>query len=331
MLTFAARRLERRSHLYRQWASMTEAGLPVVRALRTLVRAAPSRADRRTLTSTAAAIERGATLSDALDMAPGRRPALDRALIEIGERTGRLDTCLHLLAEATRHQAGLLREVAAGVAYPVLVLHVAVLVFPVTALQALVLQGEAAAFLWGKLQAFAVFYLALGLAAWVVIRLFRGAAGPLMEAVLHVIPVLGPGLRDLALARLALALRAQLAAGITALDAWPRAAAVCGSPAVRGRVLRWEADLVRGATPGELAAAERAFAGPFGDFYLNGEISGKLDEALHHIERHYHEQGHSRLQAFARWLPRFVYLAVLLYVAYAVISFWSGYFNALNL
>ena len=121
-------------------------------------------------------------------------PRLDLALIRVGERTGRLDACLRLLSETTRHQAGLLRDIAGGVAYPVLVVHVAILVFPISALQALVLEGDLGAFVLGKVRAFALLYLVLFLVGWAVPRLFGGTAGRVMEGILRLVPALGPGL-----------------------------------------------------------------------------------------------------------------------------------------
>ena len=331
MLTSSAKRLELRSHLYRQWASLVEAGVPMVRALHTLGRATPCRRDRRILAETAAAIERGASLAEGIARAGRAMPRLDLALIRVGERTGRLDACLRLLSETTRHQAGLLRDIAGGIAYPVLVVHVAILVFPISALQALVLEGDLGAFVLGKVRTFALLYLVLFLVGWAVPRLFGGTAGRLMEGILRLVPGLGPGLHELTLARLAMTLRAQLDAGIPAVDAWQLAGDVCGSPALGRAIRSWNDPLARGATPGELAVGSRAVGGMFAEFYLNGETSGKLEDALQHIERVYHESGQARLKAFARWLPRLIYAAVMLYVGYAVITFWSGYFNGLML
>jgi type II secretory pathway component PulF len=68
----------------------------------------------------------------------------------------------------------------------------------------------------------------------------------------------------------------------------------------------------------------------FANLYASGEVSGKLDETLRHLNRLYNEEGTRKLHAFAQWTPRILYFLVALMIAYKVVQFWLGYFNEIN-
>jgi type II secretory pathway component PulF len=72
------------------------------------------------------------------------------------------------------------------------------------------------------------------------------------------------------------------------------------------------------------------FPETFANLYASGEISGKLDESLRHLNRLYNEDGTSKLNAFATWMPRLLYLLVALIIAYKVIQFYAGYFDQIS-
>ncbi|HAO80900.1 MAG TPA: hypothetical protein DCQ92_18420, partial [Verrucomicrobia subdivision 3 bacterium] len=62
----------------------------------------------------------------------------------------------------------------------------------------------------------------------------------------------------------------------------------------------------------------------------SGEISGKLDDALHRLHRYYNEEGTRKLQDFAQWTPRLIYGLVACIIGYKIIQFYTGYFNQIS-
>ena len=150
-----------------------------------------------------------------------------------------------------------------------------------------------------------------------------------LERVLRPVPVLGVAGRNLALGRLAAALGALLDAGVTVIEAWELAGAASGSPALRRTVLAWRPDLDRGRTPAETVRDSGVFQ-IFSSQYASGEISGQLDDVLKRLHVYYQEEGSRKLHAVARWLPRAVYLVIMLAIAYNVIRFYTSYFGQLK-
>jgi type II secretory pathway component PulF len=329
--TWSPKRLAGRGRMYRQWAEMLSSGVSMVRALNLLGEHGERRADRRAMFRLRDRIEAGSTLGDALGAESGWIPVLDRSALSLSERTGRLDTCLALLADSSERQANLLRQLLSGLSYPLLVLHVVILVFPLSHIQDLVLGGGLGGYLRLKLslllRAYGAFILVACAGPWLFGERYRS----LLERLLGCVPLLGRALRDLALARLSFALSAQLSAGMGAIDAWMGAAQACGSPALGRHVRSWSQALANGATPGELVARSKLFDSVFSEYYQTGELSGRLETSLGNIQRHYQEAAEHRLRRFAEWAPRLLYFAVVFYVAYLVITFWTGYYSGLGL
>jgi type IV pilus assembly protein PilC len=211
--------------------------------------------------------------------------------------------------------------------YPVVLFHLAVLLFPFAQF---FVSGNWQRYLAQTLGVLLPVY-ALVFAAIYAAQSRHGESWrSLVEGVLTPIPILGAGRRCLALARLAAALEALLSAGVTIIEAWELAAAASGSPLLRRTVLAWRGSLNAGQTPAEVLRASGQFPDLFASQYSSGEISGKLDEVLRRLHGYYQDEGTRKLHAVAMWTPRAFYLAVALIIAYRVVSFYIGYFNQLQ-
>ncbi len=326
-LVVTPRELTRRAELYQQLASLMSAGVAMIQALEMIRRNPPARSFRQPLTRLMAAVTEGATLTEAM-LGLGRwLPSFDLALIQAAEQSGRLPECFRLLANYYNERAQLVRRVLADLAYPLFILHFAICIFPISQFVRLVMQTEVLGFLGAKFLVLAPAYAIV----FLLILACQGRRGEHwranVERALRWVPVLGPARRNLALARLSAALEALISAGVSIFDSWELAAAASGSPALRRAVHRWHGALRSGETPAELVARTSEFPELFANLYQTGEISGQLDDSLRRIHVHYQEEGSRKLHSFAQWMPRLIYLAILLAVAYQIVSFWSGYYN----
>lgn len=322
MLTMP-RQFDQRAELFRQLAQLTSAGVGVIPALEQIKRSPPARSYREPLQRLLGELARGATVAESLRHL-GWLPAFDLALIEAGERSGRIDTCFYMLANHYNERARLIRQMITDLMYPVFVFHLAVLV--VAMLE----------FLWGGHW---LLILMGGLVPVYVITVFliyadqdrrNEAWRAKVERASHLIPVFGTARRYLALARLAAALEALISAGVNIFEAWDLAAAASGSPALRRAVADWKPKMTSGQTPSEVMRTCRLFPEMFANFYASGEVSGKLDESLRNLNRLYNEEGSRKLHFVAQWVPRFIYLCVALIVAYIAVRAMEAYVNEIN-
>ena len=325
------RQLTQRAELYQQLASLSAAGLGLINAVQTLRDSPPSRTMRRPLGELVKQLEAGATFTEALSsLGRSWMPAFDLALIGAGENSGRLDVCFRYLAEYYQERAVLARRVLSDLAYPAFVLHLALLIFPISWLTRLVLQGDVGGYALAKAEIFVPCYAALVFLLYLGQARHAEAWRAFLERVLRPVPVLGTARTNLALARLAMALESLINAGVSIIEAWEVAAAASGSPRLRRVVLAWRGNVVGGQTPAEAVRASRAFPDLFTNLYSTGEISGQLDDTLRRLYRHYQEEGVRKMHAVAQWTPKMVYMLVVLLVAYQVVSFWSGYFSQIS-
>jgi len=317
----------RRAELYHQLSQLTMAGLPIVRALEQLANNPPSPAFREPLRQIIHEISAGCTFVESTQRSGNWISAFDLALLEAGERSGRLDACFRVLADYYTSRARTVRQVTGNLAYPVFLLHFAIFIF---AFISFFSTGD-----WLRFFAQTIGVL-LPLYA-VVAGLIYAAQGKhgerwraLMERILHPVPLLGSGRRDLALSRLAMALEALISAGVSIIDAWQLAAAVSGSPELRRTVHAWLPEVHAGRTPAEALRASGRFPDLFANQYATGEVSGKLDSVLIRLHQYYQEEGTRKLHAVAQWTPRLLYLIVALIIAWRIVNFYTGYFKQIQ-
>jgi type IV pilus assembly protein PilC len=323
------RQFAQRAEFYHQLAQLTSAGIGVLPALEQLKRNPPGRSFREPIQRLLDGLAQGHTFTGSLQQMGAWLPEFDIALIDAGERSGRLDSCFHLLGDYYNDRARITKQVISQLVYPVGLIHLAAVVFLI------ILPFAASQFNASLIWLFAKAVLVL--APLYLITLFLIYASQSkhgekwrarIESVANLIPVLGTARRFLALARLAAALEALINAGVNIVEAWDLAAAASGSPALRRAVAAWKPEVITGRTPAEVLRERHEFPEMFSNLYASGEVSGKLDETLKRLYVHYQEDGTHKLNAFAQWMPRLIYFIVAGMIAYEIIQVWNRIYGS---
>ncbi len=231
-------------------------------------------------------LAKGSTLAESLQPL-GWLPAFDLALIEANERSGRLDVCFRLLADYYNERARVLKQVISQLIYPVGLIHFAAFIFFIVLPFAASQFNASLTWLFVNKAAFVLspFYGAVILLIYATQGKHGEAWRARIESFLRPIPILGQARHYLALSRLAAALEALTSAGVNVFEAWDLAATASGSPALRRAVAAWRPQLVAGQMPSEALRLCPLFPETFTNLYTSGEISGKLDETLGHLNR----------------------------------------------
>ncbi len=319
--------LSRRSGLYHQLGSTIAAGLPMLQALEMLSQTAHSRSVRPQLLQIISRIQAGSTFSEGAAATGKWLPEFDLALLAAGEKSGRLDGCLRLLSEHYEERARLARVIISNLGYPVFVFHFAIIIFPPVMLKLLIFDGKIFPFLVSKLAILLPIYAAV----FALVYATQGRHGvhwrARIEWLLGRVPILGSARRNLALARLSAALEGLISAGVSIVEAWDLAVASSGSPALMRSVASWKAHVIMGMTPSEAVRRSGVFPDMFTALYSSGEVSGKLEESLGRLYKHFRDEGSRQLQIVAQWTPRIVYFGIMLAIAYQVLSFYSNYYG----
>jgi type IV pilus assembly protein PilC len=322
------RQFTQRAEFYHQLAQLTSAGIGIVSALEQIKRNPPAPSFREPLQRLLNELAKGCTFTESLRQFGAWLPEFDIALIDAGERSGRLDICFRLLADYYNDRARIVKQVISQLIYPVGLVHFAAFIFII------VLPFAHSQFnanlLWLFVKAalvLAPFYLATALIIYAVQSKHGEKWRARIESFIHPIPIFGTARRFLALARLAAALEALISAGVNIVQAWDLAATASGSPALRRAVESWKPQIEAGRTPAEVIRDCHKFPEMFANLYTSGEVSGKLDETLRRLYAHYQEEGTRKLYAFVQWTPRLVYFLIVLIIAYKIVQFWTGLYG----
>ena len=127
--TVTPRQFAQRAEFYHQLAQLTSAGIGLLQALEQLKRNPPARSYREPIQRLLTELEQGRTFAGSLQQLDAWLPEFDIALIDAGERSGRLDACFRLLADYYNDRARITKQMISQLIYPVGLIHLAALVF----------------------------------------------------------------------------------------------------------------------------------------------------------------------------------------------------------
>lgn len=330
-LTITPRQFAQRAEFYHQLAQLNSAGIGIMQALEQLKRNPPAGSYRDPIQRLIQHVVQGCTFAEALRHVDGWLPEFDIALIDAGERSGRLDACFRLLADYYTDQARLTKQLISQLLYPVGLVHFAALVFLVIIPFAKSQFNASLILLCGKAAlALAPLYLITGAVIYATQSRHGEGWRALVESLMRLMPLVGKARHFLALARFSAALEALISAGVNMIQAWDLAAQASSSPAIIRAVAAMKPAVLAGETPGEAIRKQSVFPDLFANLYASGEVSGKLDETLKRLYVNYQEDGTRKLEAFAQWLPRLIYGIVAAMIAYYIIQFWMNYFQQIS-
>jgi type IV pilus assembly protein PilC len=291
----------------RQMATMIDAGLPLVQCLDILGSQTPNKAFGRILTGVKGAVEQGATFSDALKKYPKVFDDLYVNLVAAGETGGILDTILSRLATYIEKAVKLKSQLKSAMYYPIGILVVAVGVIVVMLTKVIptfekLYHDMGNAELPGATQvvinishAFLDrWYIFAGILVGAIVafssarRTERGHE--ITDAMFLRIPVVGPVLRKIVVARFTRTLGTLLASGVPILDALEICAKTAGNRIVQAAILRAKAKISEGHDMAGPLAESKVFPPMVVQMIGVGEQTGAMDQMLQKIADFYEEE-----------------------------------------
>jgi len=298
---------------------------------------------RQRLSLVGRAIDQGESLTDALPSTGDYFPVLFREMVEVGEESGHLGEVFAQLAEHYEGQVQLRRAFLAAIAWPLVQLAIAVVLmgFLIWVLGVIGrmtgttfdmlgfgLVGERGLAIYVGLLA------AVGVVLWVCVRAASRAVvwiRPIQRGVLRV-PVLGPALATVALARLAWSMHVTMNAGMAVRRALRLSLRSTRNARYTDHIEEVDAQIARGNSIHAAFCAAGCFPPDFLDALQVGEHSGKLVESMAHLSRQYQDQARAALATltmlagFAVWAM--VALLIILLI-FRIFSFYLGMLKSL--
>ena len=291
----------------RQLATMIDAGLPLVQCLDILSSQTPNKSFQKVLIGVKNSVEQGSTFSEALRRHPKVFDELYVNLVGAGEIGGILDTILNRLAIYIEKAVKLKAQLKSAMFYPIGIMVVAIGVIAVMLIKVIPTFEKmykdmgnaklpaATRVVMNISHAFAnQWYLFLGLIIGTIAgitaanRTDRGRE--IIDRILLRLPVIGPTLRKIVVARFTRTLGTLLSSGVPILDALDICARTSGNRVVQNAILRAKEKISQGHDMAGPLAESKVFPSMVVQMIGVGEQTGAMDQMLQKIADFYEEE-----------------------------------------
>jgi type IV pilus assembly protein PilC len=290
----------------RQFSVMIDAGLPLVQCLDILGNQEEHKYFSQVILQTRTDVEGGLSLAEAMKRHPKVFDALFCNMIAAGEAGGILDTILKRLAVYIEKAVKLKSQVQSAMIYPVAVIVIAAVVIGVI--------------LWKVIPTFAALFAGLGaelplptrvvialsnnlvrFMPFIIVALVAGSWGfkayyatekgrRVIDAISLKLPVLGPILRKIAVARFCRTLSTLMSSGVPILDGLDITAKTSGNAIIEDAIQVTRKSIERGETISAPLRETKVFPGMVCQMISVGEATGALDTMLGKIADFYEEE-----------------------------------------
>jgi type IV pilus assembly protein PilC len=290
----------------RQFATMIDAGLPLVQCLEILSSQQDNKYFKEILIKVKGDVEAGSTFADALRKQPAVFNDLFCNLVAAGEAGGILDTILDRLAKYIEKTMNLKRKVKGAMVYPGAVLAVALLVIGSLLVFVIPVFQKMFADMGGTLPAFTQMVINLSEIMrnyWWAFAIcavggyvgFRGyyrtdPGRAKVDDYLLKIPVFGSLIKKVAIAKFTRTLSTMLSSGVPILEGLEIVARTSGNKTIEKAILRTRASIGEGKTVAEPLGTSGIFPPMVVQMISVGESTGQLDTMLSRIADFYDEE-----------------------------------------
>jgi general secretion pathway protein F len=306
----------RRAAFYREFAALARAGVPVVAALELLLETQPDARHAPILAEMRDRIREGASPADALRRAIPDAAGFEIALLEAGQRSGRLGEVSDHLAAYLEDEYRIRDSLHSALIYPALVLALALAIAVVMVMALLprlgTLFGESGiqlpaltrALIWlgqeGQLLAIFAIVLPPALLLWgrAIWRQPGSRSG--IERLLARWPVVGSGIRLAAAIRFTRTLAILIRGGVPLVESLPLAGRASGNRSLELAVRQGAADVRQGRQVAAMLAECPLIGELLPPWYRAGEAAGDLPGMLEQAARRFQTQWETLLQRAVR-------------------------------
>ncbi|MBI5196415.1 MAG: type II secretion system F family protein [Nitrospirae bacterium] len=332
----------------RQFATMIDAGLPLVQALDILSKQTGNKTLAKTLGEVKADVEGGSTYADALRKHPRIFSELYANMIAAGETGGILDTILGKLATYIEKSMKLKKRVKGAMMYPSFVIFAAVgvvaviMVFVVPTFAKMFTQmggilplptrivigishflgGIGGAIMLAGIIAFSVF----------IVQFRRTATGKkTIDTLLLKVPIIGVLLQKVAIAKFTSTLGTLVASGVPILEGLDITARTAGNVVVEKSVLEVKQAVSEGKTLAEPLSKLKIFPPMVTQMIAVGESTGAVETMLSKIAEFYDEEVDTAVASLTSLLEPMLIVFLGTTVGFIVVAMYLPIFKLITL
>lgn len=290
----------------RQFATMINAGLPIMQCLQILGSQSENKAFRKVINDMKDDVESGSTLADATRKHPTVFTELYTSLVQAGEIGGILDTILVRLATYLEKAAQLKSKIKGAMIYPACIVAAAVIVTMVLLIWVIPVFAEVFESFGAELPGPTQFV--INLSNFVIAWAWYLAMVPILAIVAFKmigrtdqgrfqidrfslqIPVFGDLIRKSAVARFTRTLSTLVSSGVPILDALSITARTAGNKVLEKALVEARSSIASGRTIAEPLTESKVFPPMVCQMIAVGETTGALDAMLNKIADFYDDE-----------------------------------------
>lgn len=290
----------------RQFATMIDAGLPLVQCLEILASQQENKVFKKALTEIRQSVEGGLTFAAALKQHPKVFTSLYANMVEAGEAGGILDTILNRLAQYMEKAMSLKKKVKSAMIYPSTIVSVAMvvviflLIFVIPTFKSM-FEGFGATLPLPTQIVLEMsrivrqnFLVGIGaiVGGIVALKWWYGTPGGkwTIDSLLLKAPVFGILIRKVSVAKFTRTLGTLISSGVAILDGLEITARTAGNKVVEAAIMKTRASISEGKTIAEPLKDSGVFPPMVVQMIAVGEQTGALDDMLGKIADFYDEE-----------------------------------------
>ncbi|MGH7458744.1 MAG: type II secretion system F family protein [Longimicrobiaceae bacterium] len=330
----------------RQFATMINAGLPLVQSLSILSEQTENKRFSKVISEVLYDIEAGQTLADALKKHPRVFTDLYVNMVAAGEAGGILDTILLRLATFLEKSDALKRKIKGAMTYPavmllVVIAAVTILLWKVVPVFATIFEDAGLLLplptrivlaISGFLQSYILWafigFIALG---FLLRQYYRSDGGKLViDKSLLKFPVLGNLLRKAAVARFTRTLGTLVSSGVSILEGLEITARTAGNRVIHDAVMNSRASIAGGATIAQPLKESGVFPPMVVQMINVGEETGGLDEMLQKVADFYDDEVDAAVSALTSILEPVMIVVMGVVIGGMVVAMYLPMFDMIQ-
>ncbi|HEY3489713.1 MAG TPA: type II secretion system F family protein [Candidatus Deferrimicrobiaceae bacterium] len=327
----------------RQFATMIDAGLPLVQCLEILGNQQENLPFKKVVLRVKEDVEGGSTFADALGKHPRFFDELFVNLVSAGEVGGILDTILSRLAAYIEKANNLQKKIKSAMVYPATILAIALIVTMVLLLKVIPVFGAMFKDFGADLPAPTAFVMGLSGAAqkyffvfvafviavvWLIKWYYRQESGRRnIDGLLLKLPVVGSLIQRIAVARFSRTLGTMVSSGVPILEAMDIVAKSAGNKVIEEAIAKARLSISEGKTIADPLSESGVFPSMVTQMVGVGEATGALDTMLNKIADFYDEEVDTAVDALTSLLEPMLMVFLGVVVGGLVISMYLPIFK----
>jgi type IV pilus assembly protein PilC len=330
----------------RQFATMVNSGLPILRALSILADQTESKELAKVLVQARTDVEQGSSLSAAMGKHPKAFNNTFIAMVKAGETGGVLDDVLLQLADQIEKEVSLRRQIKSAMTYPVVVVALVVLIMSAMLLFIVPQFETIYASLDSKLPLPTTILLAMSRVFtkywWMVILGSVGATFLLkrykksdggrarIDAIKIRVPVFGPLFHKVAIARFSSTLSMLMRAGVPILQALEIVKDTVNNQVISSAVEDVKTSVREGESIAKPLGKHSVFPPMVVQMMAVGEETGAVDTMLDKVSEFYNSEVKATVEALTSLIEPLLIAVIGGAVGAAVVALYMPMFNIIN-